>query len=304
MAPAMRERRVAVVGARRVRQGIGEFVARAFHRAGAKVAAVCGRSAESAREAVETLRREYGIEAAGYDSMDLMLLERPVDVVAICSPTRFHREHLEVAARHPAHVLCEKPLWWSDERPVDEGETRRLVSLFRGRMLRLNTQWAHTLATFRKLYGKIGAVRSFEMLLSPISEGLDMILDSAPHLISMLQALAGSAEMSGVRWEGLGRVRFRYGAVEVEFAQKRCLERPRPAWYAINGLKAERTIRLPDYTFEFTGGGRTVAAPDPLDLLVKEFLEGVEKGDVDEAGKAALVDGMTLLRQLIDAAPV
>ncbi|HLG41962.1 MAG TPA: Gfo/Idh/MocA family oxidoreductase, partial [Planctomycetota bacterium] len=281
-----------------------EFVARAFQRAGARVAAVCGRSTESARAAVETLRREYGIEAAGFDSMDQMLREAQVDIVAICSPARFHREHLEVAAPHPVHVLCEKPLWWSDERPVDEAESRRLVSLFRRRLLRLNTQWTHTLGAFRKLHGKVGAVRSFEMLLSPISEGRDMILDSAPHLISMLQALAGKADAGGVSWEGLERVRFRYGPVEVEFSLKRCLERPRPAWYAINGLKAERTIRLPTYAFDFTGGGRTVAAPDPLNLLIKDFLGGVEKGVVDEAGKDAIVDGMTLLRQLIDAAPL
>jgi hypothetical protein len=300
MTPSMKERRVAVVGGRRARQGIGEFVARAFARAGARVAAVCTSSRATAAEAVVSLRREYGIEAQGFDSVEGMLRAVPVDIVAVCSPFLLHREHLEAAARFPAHVLCEKPFWWSREGPA-EAETRRLAGLFDGRVLRLVTQWPYTLAAFRALHGDAGPVRRFEMRLSPITEGRQRILDSAPHLISMLQALAGRAEARDIRWEGFDRLSFRYGDVEVEFVLRSHLERPRPAWYAINGFKAERSIRLPDYAFEFSGGGRIVPAPDPLDLLVKDFLEGVEEGMVE--GREAILDGMALLRRLFDAAP-
>lgn len=303
MARSMRTYRVAVVGARRARQGIGEFVSRAFDRAGARVVAVCATSPATAALAAETLRRDHHIEASPFSSVDAMLRTMPVDIVAICSPYLVHRDHLQAAARFPVHVLCEKPFWWSERsEEVTEAETRRLAGLFEGRALRLITQWPYTLAAFRALHGEIGPVRRFEMRLSPITEGRQRILDAAPHLVSMLQALLGPARAVDIRWERFDRLTFRYGPAEVEFTLQTHLARPRPAWYAINGCRAERSIRLPDYAFEFSdGGGRTVPAADPLDLLVKDFLEGVEKGMFE--GKAAILDGMALLKRLFDAAP-
>jgi len=300
MAPA--KLGVAVVGARRVRQGIGEFVARGFQKAGADVRAVCASSPATAAAAARTLRESHGIEAAPFDSVERMLREAPVDVVAICSPVELHAEHLEIASRFPVDVLCEKPLWWTPDGDVRE-RTRRLLDRFAGKRLRLNTQWPYTLDAFRRLHGarSTDGVRRFSMLLSPVSEGDAMLVDSGSHLISMLQALLGRHEARGVRWDGTGKVSFAYGGADVEFTMRRCLERPRPAWYAIDGLRAERRIRLPDYSIEFTDGARTVASADPLDLLIEDFIDARGRGAATPADD--ILEGMVLLRSLYDSLP-
>jgi UDP-N-acetyl-2-amino-2-deoxyglucuronate dehydrogenase len=48
--------------------------------------------------------------AAAYDTFDAFLDHRPMDMVAIGSPSGLHGEHGIAAARHGLHVLVEKPL--------------------------------------------------------------------------------------------------------------------------------------------------------------------------------------------------
>ena len=90
----MRER-VHVIGARRKRQGIGGYVAREFAKAGAEVVAVVGSTAETAREAAAGLVG-HGIVAAPWQDLAAALEAEDPDIVAICSPFRLHRKHLEL----------------------------------------------------------------------------------------------------------------------------------------------------------------------------------------------------------------
>ena len=60
--------RVAIVGVRRVRQGLGEFFARHFTRHGAHVVSFVGRSDASVAEGREVLARR-GIDARGFTSL-------------------------------------------------------------------------------------------------------------------------------------------------------------------------------------------------------------------------------------------
>ncbi len=127
--------RVLVIGARRRRQGIGEFVARWFAARGAEICAVVGSRAESAEIARQKLASSYGIECRAYDAVETALKREEPDIVAICSPYVHHKDHLRAAAAAGAHCLCEKPLWWQKE-PSDPGEeTVRIVDAFldRGR---------------------------------------------------------------------------------------------------------------------------------------------------------------------------
>jgi predicted dehydrogenase len=71
---------------------------------GVEVVAVYGRN----REKAGLLATRAG--AVAYDDLDRFLAHRPMDLVAIGSPSGLHAEHGIAAARRGLHVLVEKPL--------------------------------------------------------------------------------------------------------------------------------------------------------------------------------------------------
>ena len=71
---------------------------------GVEVVAFCGRN----RERTARLAAQHG--GAVYDDLDRFLAHRPMDVVAIGSPSGVHAEQGIMAARRGLHVLVEKPI--------------------------------------------------------------------------------------------------------------------------------------------------------------------------------------------------
>ena len=71
---------------------------------GVRVVAVCGTN----RQRSETLAREH--DAAVYGDLERFLAHRPMEIVAIGSPSGVHAEQAAAAARRGLHVLVEKPL--------------------------------------------------------------------------------------------------------------------------------------------------------------------------------------------------
>ncbi len=69
-----------------------------------RVAAVCGRDAAR----VSALAAAHG--AAPFTDVQAFLRHRPLDIVAIGTPSGVHADDIEAAAAHGLHVLCEKPL--------------------------------------------------------------------------------------------------------------------------------------------------------------------------------------------------
>ena len=69
-----------------------------------RVAAVCGRNAGR----VEALAAQHG--AVAFSDRDAFLRHRPMDIVAIGTPSGVHGDDIEAAAAQGLHVLCEKPL--------------------------------------------------------------------------------------------------------------------------------------------------------------------------------------------------
>lgn len=335
-APTMIRRmqhRVLVIGARRTRQGIGEFVARWFHGAGAVVEAVVGTSADSATDAAATLTDRYGIDARPFADLDTALAEVRPTIVAICSPFDRHPEHLRSVAAAGAHCLCEKPMVWRDE-----GELRTWTAgmvdpfLERGLHLDLVTQWPETLPDYFRLYPEVEteAPERFEMLLSPISVGARAVLDSVPHVLSLLSARLGRGAVIGpeAAYGGADRgeltLEFEYKprsgdpsaagvAVTCRFVTQP--EPPRPAGYAWNGRWVDRRIRLPEYAMEFVAtdgdGDRSSTEPrgvlleDPLRRLVERFLARVDDPAGREAERAEhrahLIESVTHLEPLVRA---
>jgi predicted dehydrogenase len=99
--------RVGIIGA----GNISETHARvASEIEGVKIAAVYGQNRKRAAQLAERY------ECAAFDDLDMFLKHRPMEVVAIGSPSGLHAEHGIAAARHNLHALVEKPIDISTER--------------------------------------------------------------------------------------------------------------------------------------------------------------------------------------------
>ncbi|MCI0650956.1 MAG: Gfo/Idh/MocA family oxidoreductase [Planctomycetes bacterium] len=322
-------KRTVVIGARRERQGIGEFVARALAHAGAEIVAVVGRSDASAEEARRTLAARYGIRCRAYGSAAAALEREAPEIVAICSPFRLHAEHLALAAEARAHCLCEKPMWWPERMADLARGTAALVDSFlaRERRLALVTQWPQTLPWFYRLYPSAEGERltRFEMELAPDSTGAQAVLDSLPHVLSMLQALTGTGAVADARADFARADRrellvdfvYKPATIEALSAPERstssidvrsidvhcrlvtCSAPPRPAAYALNGRRVDREIALPAYTMSLRGEGSSVELVDPLELLAREFMEKTQSAA--PANRQALEESVTLLAPLWEA---
>jgi predicted dehydrogenase len=294
--------RVGVIGARRVRQGLGPFVARHLVELGASVPCFLATRAESIPET------ERMLGARGYDDLARMLAEQPLDALAILSPSETHERYLAAALAAGLHVLCEKPLIWGGSGLAERA--RALEQRFRaaGLGLRECCQWPYTLPAYRALHPDVRPLRSFAMRLSPASyEPRAMLGDSLPHPLSLLQALApGPAEIRDIRFEaaerGLLQVACEWrtagSRIEVSITLVTQERPPREAAYAVNGLWAERRIGAVDYALRFADGPREVPVPDPLRALLADFVKEPARPPGGESGER-----MALLERILDALP-
>lgn len=289
----MRAPRIAIVGARRVRQGLGPFVTRHLVSLGAEVPAFLGTSASTINIAARELEDTAGLRPNGYTSLPDLLEREEVDALAILSPAETHGHYLEAALLAGLHVLSEKPFLWGAEGLA--ARAHRLSESFeaRGLLLAENCQWPYTLGAFAELHpGALsGPTEAFAMRLSPASRGAEMIGDALHHPLSVLQQLepSPSAHLSHIRFSSRALdaselcVEFEYvmqsGSVpcRVELIHGDAL--PREASLSINGRLARRRVRMEDYAQyledpERRDGEQTheVRLPDPLTALLQDFI--------------------------------
>lgn len=278
--------RVLIVGARSVRQGTGPFLAAGLAAAGADICGIVGTSDSSVQDALSGLAGEWNIKTRGFTDLATALEVLEPDAVTLCSPWRFHAEQLSVVAAAGCHCLVEKPMAW----PARQADAEQLIAAYeqRGLLLQMVAQWPTTLAAFEALHGQLpGDISHFGMRLSPISIGQEMITDSAPHFISMLQALAGTGDCENCAMEveqATGKLvlscqyRHALGTVNARLLLETCEQRPRPAWYEINGLRADRVVSLPDYRQSLASAAARVDFADPLHQVAAAFLAALAQG--------------------------
>jgi len=289
--------RLAVIGARRGRQGLGEHLARFAARHGAAIPAFIGTSDATVREAGRVLA-SHGIEARGYTDLDALLGAEQIDGLVIASPAATHGRYLESALAEGLHVLCEKPLTGSEAG--SGAEACRLERAFAeaGLVLFENVQWPYTLAAYRALHP--AAPREpehrFEMWMGPTGRGAAMLGEALSHPLSLLEALFPGAEEGpqAPRFSTLEpdartldvSFRFRDGARAIDVVVKLTStpRQPRPAGYALDGLRAERRVRMQDYALSFEDGGRRVPVPDPMESLVRDFVAALAGGTTPAEG--------------------
>ncbi|GJM23017.1 MAG: hypothetical protein DHS20C15_29320 [Planctomycetota bacterium] len=277
--------RVALVGARRARQGLGPYVARSLVAHGAVVPAFVGTSEASVTSAAAGLADAFDIHARGYTRGAEMLEHEALDALAILSPAETHREWLQFALEAGLHVFVEKPLLWGGEDDAQHGA--ELLTRFheRGLLVLENCQWPMTVPCFDALHpgARAAAPQRFAMEMSPASQGVQMIGDALPHALSLLQALAPATreQLSDARFSARGEqleeldLGFTWHAdghaVACMVSLRQGPEQPRRASYAVDDRWAHRLIRTRDYAQFFASGARVVDVPDPLDTLVGDF---------------------------------
>ncbi|MFK5954817.1 MAG: Gfo/Idh/MocA family oxidoreductase [Planctomycetota bacterium] len=306
--PFASELTVAVVGARRVRQGTGPFLALQADRAGAKVAGVLGTRPTSARKAVEWLA-EQGLRTAAYVDHQRMLDELHPDVVIVASPLGTHRAWLGAALDAGAHVYCEKPLIAAPAAvALDLLEQYAAANL----VLAENCQWPQVMPAFRALHPHLDleSVTRFRMLMAPPMRGLARWHEVLSHPLSLIQeVMPGPADLEDVVYLESGpdavdsRLCFTYRTMDRELACEVMLEDmecyPRPAEFAFDDALCRRMVDPSTYAISFVDGSESctpVAIPDPMESNLRAFLKRVLQA---QASHSAPLDESLVRRQFL-----
>ena len=311
--------RVAIVGARRVRTGLGQFFAKHLVAHGAEVPAFIASRPETIDEGRASLR-SVGVDAEGFVDLDALLDAHPtVDALVIATPHETHQRWLEAAIGKGLHVLCEKPLVWGRPHPAQDAETLMGMARHLKLVLFENCPWPYALPAFDALHprARADAISTFEMEMAPASTSTrSMLVDTLSHPLSVLQELAprGDAAIGSLRWEAVeaGRVEltFSFGQAATRIAAAVRLRsvagQPRPFGLVVNGFRADRRIRMDDYALSFVHGEREVPVADPMASLVKHFVDTVRQGEPPEAANVRMhriAIRLRMLEQIVGSFP-
>ncbi|MGK0156524.1 MAG: hypothetical protein ACI9SE_003493 [Neolewinella sp.] len=288
---------VGILGAGRTRQGLGPFLARWFEKSGARITGIAGRDHTRTRNAAAAMSTQLGHDVAAYDNP--VELAKTVDALVVACPVEGHLAGLDAALTAGIACLCEKPF----VATADASLGLQRVEAFReaGLLLAENCQWPYALAALDALHPGLREqpVRSLTMRLSPAHPGRVMVEDSLSHVLSLLQALLplpADAELRSVVQSNAAPgardnlVRFEVasgiGNVAVELHLECCPQQPRPAWFAVNGVRIDRQLGE-NYAISFASeDGRAVNVQDPLDQLVYGFLANLHKPNSSERTNA------------------
>ncbi len=301
---------IAIIGARRAKNGIGEYIARYFHLNGASVTCVLGTSQESSSDAAENLKR-YGIKAKPYSDLNIMMDKEELDAVAIASPGNTHYAYLKECIGRGLSIFCEKPFLEPGRDHFME-DVASLLSLASsgGNPLAMNSQWPFCLPFYEELCGRTdpGDVRSFSIRLSPMCAGIDMIPDSVPHGLSILHAALGEGRIKDLAMtegdQGMD-IQFIYetghGACAAYISLVREMTQPRTFSFGFNGRIAQRIINPETYAIHLDFEGKRVRIQDPLDLSVRDFMHACAAGTEPMIGRDHIASTSQLLKQIYSA---
>ncbi len=318
---------VAIVGPGRSKQGTGPFIARTFNELDTNICGVVSSSLTSAEMAAQQLFADYKIKCNAYSTLQTLLDNNKVDIVAISSPASSHLDYLKLAIESNCHIFCEKPLWWPSNYTSDsdgesitnqhiEKETSDLVRqcMNKNLILQLNTQWPYTLPTYYEIFpqqeSKAQTVNSFSMWLSPQSTGSDMIIDAMPHVLSMLYSILSAGKIENIQSSHqLGTanenisINFDYlhafNNTQVAVYLNSNDQIPKPAAYAINNNRVDRHVELSNYLISLCTADVQAPVMDPLVCSIKNFISSIHsKTSSDET---VLIDGMKHLSQIYQA---
>ena len=299
--------KVSIIGAGRNNNGIGEYIAKYFHKNKATVISVLGTTNKTARHAATRLKR-YGIQASAYTDFYRMIEEERPDSVVIASPLPTHFEYLIKSVDASMNVFCEKPFIWNKNddqlKPIDfffqKAEGRNLK-------IAMNSQWPFSIPYYETLCGSIDRKKTdtFFMHLSPMVAGKEMILDSVPHALSILYFALGKGKIIKVDVESYENkiiIRFIYNTnsnnCEVLIRLEREERQPRSFKFGFNDKIVYRVLNLKDYGIYFKYLDKTLKVVDPLELSVKDFISSVKTKSEPQIGKLHIMATYYMLKKI------
>jgi predicted dehydrogenase len=302
--------KVSIIGARRHRSGIGEYVGKYFNKNGAEVVSVLGRAEETSRKASLNLQR-YGITSNSYTDLHEMVQRERPDVVVIASPSSTHYDYLGECLGLGLHIFCEKPFLSPDLDDV-KGRVEDILQKANEKKITvaMNSQWPFALKYYKKICGEIEIKKSnrFFITLSPFASGREMISEAVPHALSLLYSVLGEGEIGNLIFESPKEeemtIKFKYlfGKKECEVLIKlvKKEEQPREFQFGFNDKIVKRSLNLRNYDIYFNYGNRKWKIADPLDLSVKDFIRAIEKQCEPLVGHSHILCNMALLKTIYD----
>ena len=300
--------RIAVIGAGRNRNGIGEYIAGYFHKNDTSVVSVLGTTENSARKAAHNLKR-YGIDAAAHTDFVQMVEKVVPDAIIIASPVATHYDYLMKCMDAGVHVFCEKPFILQEACKMRDLLGRIFEKAAEKNItIAMNSQWPFSLPYYEKLCGPIERREetSFYISLSPIAGGREMISDSLPHALSILQRVLGGGKICSLETdlsEEKADLLFQYITTEahcsVTVKLVKTEQQPRNFQFGFNDRVVSRIIDMQTYSISFTYQGKTVSITDPLELSVKDFIAAVNQQREPLIGKDHIINTTTLLNSIM-----
>ena len=298
--------KVSIVGAGRNNNGVGEYIAKYFHKHKATVTSVLGTTQKTAQRASTRLKR-HGIQASAYIDFYRMIEEERPDSIAIASPWPTHFEYLVKSVDANLNIFCEKPFFWNNNdphKPIDfifqEAEDHNLK-------IAMNSQWPFSIPDYETLCGSINKKKTdtFFIHLSPMVAGKEMILDSVPHALSILYSALGEGKLKNIHidsYENKMKIRFIYhtndNKCKVLINLEREEQQPRSFKYGFNDKIVSRVLDLKDYIIYFTYLDKTLKVADPLELSVKDFITSVKTKTEPQIGKLHIVATNYMLKNI------
>ena len=302
--------RAVIVGAGRNRNGIGEYLAKYFHRNRGQVVAVLGTTQETSLRAASALEK-YGITSTPYSNFDDMVDRESPDALVIASPVSTHYDYLARGLESGLHILCEKPFIWGVAGPLEKAVSHVLNRAREKRLtLAMNSQLPFALNDYEKLCGKMEQRESnrFYAALSPFGSGAEMIPDAVPHVLSLLYAVFGEGHVRNVRFESTTprdlKIEFQYvgtsGICETRIDLESQEQQPRALRFGWNGKIVDRSVDLSTYDIYFNYEGRRLKIRDPLEASVINFIEAVKRKEEPLIGSRHILNNMVLLKEIWD----
>jgi predicted dehydrogenase len=304
---------VSIIGARRDRNGIGEYIGKYLRQNRAEIISVLGTTEKTSESASLSLRK-YGIESHPYiDFYEMVEKEKPGAVV-ISSPSSTHYEYLVKCVDLGLNVFCEKPFIKPDLDDVREKVEDILKKAKEKRLtVAMNSQWPFAMKYYKKICGEVEIKKSnkFFITMSPFASGKEMIPESVPHVLSLLYFLFGKGEIGDLNVESPKEeemvIQFRYlfGTKDCKVLIKliRKEQQPRMLQFGWNDKVVRRSLNLKNYDIYLNYGNRKLKITDPLELSVRDFIEALEQKVEPLIGYSHILCNMSLLKQIYDGYP-
>ncbi len=302
--------KVAVIGAGRKRNGIGEYIAKYFHKNKARVMALLGTTVPTAEKASQNLKK-YGIEAIPYTDFAQMVDHEQPDAIVIASPLSTHTDYLTKCVDAGVNIFCEKPFIrpeTADIKGTIEGVFKKAKE--KKLTIAMNSQLSFTLQEYEKLCGscQVEQINKFTMNMAPPRPGKEIITESIPHVLSLLYCGLGDGQIDNLTFESdepdKMTIRFKYIVksqqynVTVFLAVK--ATPPRDLSFGFNDRIVKRTIDTSNYDMYFNYDGKSIKINDPLESSVKDFIGACKEKREPQVRTKHILSNMVLLKQIYD----